>query len=86
MHVPARINGSVTGNLPLHIAADSSISVRLGDLLGLVDGQMDSQLFRHLRESSAANSQVSLADLRAAGMQLRYEAAANQVSLQVSRV
>lgn len=85
MHVPVQIGGSTAGNLALHIAADSTTSVRLGDLLSLVEGQMDAQLFKSLQASSAVDSQVSLANMRAAGMQLRYDAVSNQAALQVSR-
>ena len=82
MHVPARINDGLIGSLPLQIAADSTVSVRLGDLLKLVGGQMDNQLFKELQRSPATNSYVDLAMLRAAGMQLRYMPASNQIVLQ----
>ena len=84
IHVPARINDRPMGSLPVQVAADGAISLRLGDLLGLVEGQMDRQLFKALQGASAASSQVSLAQLRAAGMPM-YEAAHNQIVMEVSR-
>ena len=84
LRIPARVNDSMAGNLPLRIASDSTISVKLRDLLSLVDGRMERNKFKNLRDSSVANSFVSFGALRSAGIQLRYEPANNEVLLYVN--
>ena len=81
LRIPASINDSVSGNLPLRVSIDGAVSVKLGDLLALIGSAMDASQFSSLRQSSATSSYVSIAALRTAGIMLDYQAAGNRVTL-----
>lgn len=81
LHIPATIYDSASGTLPLRVGADGSVTVRLGDLLALVGKGMGKTSYNALANSSANDTQISLSQLRAAGIELRYERASNRVRL-----
>jgi hypothetical protein len=71
--VVARVNGDTAGRLPLLITGDT-ISVRLGDVLALLEPMMEPAQFAALNASSGAGEYVSLNRLRASGIAVRFDA------------
>ena len=71
--VPAKINGTVAGNVPLLIADGENISVKLGGLLSLIEPMMDKSEFASLSAAQAAGEFVTLNDLRAAGINVSFD-------------
>lgn len=72
-NVPTKINGTMAGNVPLLIADKQNISVKLGEILALIEPMMDKAEFAALSASSSANEFVTLNDLRAAGISVSFD-------------
>lgn len=70
--VAVTVNGRAAGRMPLVIQDGANISVRLGTLLGVVQPMMESAVYRKLADSSAVDEFVTLNDLRAAGIPVRF--------------
>jgi hypothetical protein len=81
--IGARVNGGEPASLALRIARNDQLSVKLGDLLGLVKPQMDPALYAYLAASRGAEEYVSFAAIRASGIDIRYDAARDQLLLGV---
>jgi hypothetical protein len=79
--IPAVLFGEVVGKVPLRVGGANLISVRLGDLLGLVRGRMDPAAFERLSGSRQAEDYVSFSTLRDAGIDLQYDAAKDRLIL-----
>ena len=71
--VAAKVNGTIAGKVPLLIADNQNISVKLGGLLALIEPMMDKDEFASLSASQAANEFVTLNDLRAAGIDVSFD-------------
>lgn len=71
--VAARVNGDTAGKLPLLITGEA-ISVRLGDVLALLEPMMEPTQFAALSASSGAGEYVTLNRLRASGIAVRFDA------------
>lgn len=71
--VVARVNGDAAGRLPLLITGDA-ISVRLGDVLALLEPMMEPSQFAALSTSNSAGEYVPLNRLRASGIAVRFDA------------
>jgi hypothetical protein len=71
--VVARVNGDTAGRLPLLITGDT-ISVRLGDVLALLEPMMEPAQFAALSTSNSAGEYVPLNQLRASGIAVRFDA------------
>ena len=70
--LPASVNGVDMGAVALLIQNDHEISVRLADLIGLVGPMMTEAQNQELRQAAAAQSYVTLNQLRAAGIPVRF--------------
>jgi hypothetical protein len=81
--IGARVNGGEPASLALRITRNDQLSVKLGDLLGLVKPQMDPALYAYLAASRGAEEYVSFAAIRASGIDIRYDAARDQLLLGV---
>lgn len=71
------------GILPLKSLSGEEASVRLGDLIGLLEREMDRPLFVWLKSSASAEKYVTFATLRAAGIDVNYDPATSHVVLSV---
>jgi hypothetical protein len=65
----------------LLIDAADHISVKLVDVIGLIRPLMDQAAFDRLNSAASAQEYVSFETLRAAGIEVRYDAGHNQLSL-----
>ena len=72
IEIPTKVNGAPVGSLMLQIRDNQSFSIRLADLLEVVEGTMEPALYERLNRSQAAQSYVTLNDLRAAGIAVRF--------------
>jgi hypothetical protein len=82
--VLSRIDGAAVGSLPLQVASDALVSVRLADLISLFEDRMERPLFVWLKSSSSANEYVTFETLKAAGIEAEYDAEAKQVTLSIA--
>jgi hypothetical protein len=80
----ARTAHGTVGSLPLQISHDSLVSVRLDDLISLFEDSMDRPLFVWLKSSSSAGEYVTAASLKSAGIEIDYDASAQQVALSIA--
>jgi hypothetical protein len=72
--IVAQVNGASAGTVPLLIAdGGDTISVRLGDLLDLVEPGMERAVFASLSPSASASEYVSLNTLRESGIPVRFD-------------
>jgi hypothetical protein len=79
--VSVRLNDSPAGNVDVRIGGDASLSIRVGALLSVVEGRLDPELFAALNRSAGADAYVSFRELRAAGIDVRYEPAGDTIVL-----
>lgn len=79
----ASVNGIESGSLPLRVGTDDRLWVRLGDLLRLVQPRMDAAEYGRFAAAAKAAEYVEFDTVRAAGIDLRYDAARNRVALSV---
>lgn len=79
--VSVRLNDSPAGNVDVRIGGDASLSIRVGALLSVVEGRLDPELFAALNRSAGADAYVSFRELRAAGIDVRYEPAGDAIVL-----
>lgn len=79
--VSVRLNDSPAGNIDVRIGGDASLSIRVGALLSVVEGRLDPELFAVLSKSAGADAYVSFRELRAAGIDVRYEPAGETIVL-----
>lgn len=79
--VSVRVNDSPAGAIDVRIGGDASLSIRIGALLSVVKGQLDPGLFAAMSTSAGADEYVSFRQLRAAGIDVRYEPAGDTIIL-----
>ena len=79
--VTVSVSGSPERTLELRIGADMKPSIKVGDLLGLVSDRMDAASAARFASTASAQEYVSLADLRAAGFNVSYNAGADSISI-----
>ncbi len=79
----ARVNGAQSGAIGLRVTADDRLWLRLGDLLEVVRAQMAPAEFARFSASARAGDYVEFDTVRQAGIDLRYDAAHNQIALGV---
>lgn len=79
--VSVRLNDSPAGTVDVRIGGDASLSIRVGTLLSVVEGRLDPELFAALNQSAGADAYVSFRELRAAGIDVRYEPAGDTIVL-----
>ena len=75
----AMLNDNPAGQLDVRIGGDASLSIRVSALLAIVEGQMDPALFAAMSVSAGAAEYVSFGEIRAAGIDVRYDAAADRI-------
>jgi len=75
------LGSEATGLVPVRISADQAISLKLSDLLSLVRADMEPEIYARLSGSESADEYVSFSRLRAAGMDLRYDAGSDRIVL-----
>jgi hypothetical protein len=68
-----RIGGSALGKVDFRMGDARTIDVSLGNLLDLLAGHYDAAEFARLRTSAAADAYVSFDQLRALGLNVRYD-------------
>lgn len=71
--VATKLNGVTAGRVSLLIRDDENISVRLADLLSVIEPAVEPDLYSRLSASRAAQGYVTLNDLRAAGIAVRFD-------------
>ena len=76
-----RIGESAAGRVAVAMGDGSAMSVQLGGLLDALSDRLAPADFERLRSSSAADSFVTLDQLRAAGIALRYDAVYDELRL-----
>ncbi len=74
-----QFNDSPAGTVDVRIGGDASLSIRVSALLSIVEGQMDPGLYAAMSASASADEYVSFREIRAAGMDVRYDAAADRI-------
>ena len=83
--MPLAANGVPAGNLTLHISADQEISLQLKELVSLLHDLFDPQGLQQLNAAQAINEFVSFDQLRNSGIDIRYDAARDRLSLSVDQ-
>lgn len=71
--VATKLNGAAAGRVSLLIRDDENISVRLADLLAVIEPAVEPDLYSRLSASQAAQGYVTLNALRAAGIAIRFD-------------
>lgn len=79
--IAVSIEGAPGARVPVLIDASDTISVRLADLLGAVRPLMDEPTFAQLNAAGAAQEYVTFGTLRKAGIDLRYDAARDRLTI-----
>ena len=79
-----RLGNDDAGPITVRIADEGGPQVKLADLLAKVAGSMDSEVHARLSVAGAAQGYVSFAKLRAAGFDVRYDAAADTLVVAAS--
>ena len=74
----ARVNGVLAGSVDFQ-QTDGSIAIRLGSVVELMSGRFSASELEHLSSSAASDSYVTLMELQAAGVPIRYNAAYDEV-------
>ena len=83
--LPVVANGSPVGDLTLHVAPNQQVSLRLRELLSLFHDQIDPQQLTELVASPSIDSFVTFDKLRDAGIDIRYDAGMDRISLSVEQ-
>ena len=83
--LPVVANGTPVGDLTLHVAANQQVSLRLKELLSLFHDQFDPQALSAMVASPDIDSFVTFDKLRDAGIDIRYDAARDRLSLSVDQ-
>lgn len=79
--LPVQVNGEQLGNVTLHVMPDQKISLQLKELVTLFAPHLDSQILQALSGTATAEEFVTFDRLRAAGIDIRYDAARDQIRL-----
>jgi hypothetical protein len=72
--VAAKVNGVPAGKVPLLIADGENFSVRLADVLTVVEPMLDKAVYDSLSASQSAGEYVTLNTLRASGISVGFDA------------
>jgi hypothetical protein len=72
-HLLVRVGDTALGSVALRTSEGQGFDVQLSGLLDLLADRFDSSEFERLRGSAAADTFVDLAQLRAIGLNLRYD-------------
>lgn len=76
-----RLGGQAIGQVALQVTDTRAIAVQVGQLLDLIAGRYEQSEFAQLRQSDAASSFVTLDQLRAAGIDVQYDAVYDELRL-----
>lgn len=76
-----RIGSSALGKVDFRMTATRTIDVKLSGLLDLLAGHYDTAEFARLRGSAAADAYVSFDQLRAVGLNVRYDPAYDELRI-----
>jgi hypothetical protein len=76
-----RIAGSALGKVDFRMSDARTIDVSLGNLLDILAGHYDAAEFARLRTSAAADAFVSFDQLRALGLNVRYNPAYDELQI-----
>ena len=76
-----RIGGSALGKVDFRVTDSRTIDVKLSGLLDLLAGHYDAGEFARLRSSAAADAYVSVDQLRALGLTVRYDPAYDELRI-----
>lgn len=79
--IGVQMYGERLGAVPLRVLGSGLPTLRLGDLLGLVQSRLTPGQYERLATSAAAEEFVSLDTLRKAGIPVRYDAARDELKL-----
>ncbi|MCB2060395.1 MAG: hypothetical protein R3E09_00980 [Novosphingobium sp.] len=79
--VAASANDRDLGSLSVEISDGDLVSIRLGELISLFEGEMERSLFVWMKNSSQASKYVTPATLRAAGIEVNYDEHSQQLVL-----
>ncbi|MBD3729594.1 MAG: hypothetical protein IE933_07805 [Sphingomonadales bacterium] len=74
-----QFNGRDLGKLPIFLTSGDGIMVKLSDLVNLLQDQWSPEVFAQMASSPAAKRYMTLDELRAWGIDLRYDAARDQL-------
>jgi hypothetical protein len=73
LRVSALVNGASLGRVGLLINDGENISAQLADLLAVLKPEIDAALYERLSSSRAAQGYMTLNELRAAGIRVRFD-------------
>ena len=79
--IGAVLHGEVLGSVPVRVGQTDLVSVRLGDLLALVQDHLATEAYARLSTARVVNDYVSFSTLRDAGIEVRYDAANDRLIL-----
>ncbi len=77
-----RIGETAAGKVAVTMGDDATMAVQLAGLIDALSDRLGPTQFERLRESSAADTFVTLAQLRSEGIPLRYDAAYDELRLE----
>lgn len=75
----SRVGASALGKVDFRMSDAHTIDVKLSGLLDLLAGHYDAAEFARLRSSAAADAYVSVDQLRALGLTVRYDPAYDEL-------
>lgn len=73
LQVSATVNGAAAGRVSLLINDDENIQILLSDLLAILEPAIDPALYARLSGSEAAEGYMTLNELRAEGIRVRFD-------------
>ncbi|OYY65329.1 hypothetical protein [Sphingomonas sp. 28-62-11] len=77
---PLEVNGKMLGDLPLRIGLDDTLSVSPSALETLLDNVVDPGILQAIRSLPTTNAMIRLDDIRAAGLDIRFDVPAAKIT------
>ncbi len=81
--LPVQVDGEAIGQLTMHVVPNQPVALHLKELVSLFAMQIDPQVLQALNASSNVDQYITFERLREAGIDIRYDAARDQIRLAV---
>ncbi len=83
--LPVQVDGEAIGQLTMHVVPNQPVALHLKELVSLFADQLEPQVLQALNASSAIDRYITFERLREAGIDIRYDAARDQIRLAVDQ-
>ena len=83
--LPVQVDGEAIGQLTMHVVPNQPVALHLKELVSLFDAQIEPEALAALNASSSIDQYITFERLREAGIDIRYDAARDQIRLAVDQ-